>query len=127
MRSPVPTRFSRHEQDIRSVCRWKKANTQKAVKVFKLSKIFQARDIGADASVLFGDVPETYVHKGDVSLDTSMLLDAAGHGIFIIDGSLSVDGTFSFFADDAYTASARAAAIWPGREALTARGEWRGR
>ena len=50
-------------KDIHSLCTWKKANTEDAVKAFKLGKIFEERDIGADAHVLFGDVPDTYVHR----------------------------------------------------------------
>lgn len=38
-----------------------------------------------------------------MKIDDSLVIDAQGNGIYVIDGSLEVDGAFTFFTHDAYT------------------------
>lgn len=89
-------------KDIHALCTWKRTDTAKALSKYGLDKLFASYGIGAKGEDLFGEVPATYVHVGDVEIK-SLALYAQGHGIFIIEGSLSIDGVFTFYASDAYT------------------------
>ena len=88
--------------DIRRMCEWKEADTKKELARVRVSPLLKKLGVGALAEDLFGEVPKTFLHDGDLRLaDTS--LDADGHGVFVIEGSLRVDGDFTFSAFDAYT------------------------
>lgn len=89
--------------EIRALCKWKEADTAAALKRYALTALFEKYGIGASAEDLFGEVPTTYVHAGDLTIKKSLLLDAQGHGIFIVDGSLTIDGAFTYYTADAYT------------------------
>ncbi len=89
--------------DIRGLCRWATADTAATLKRLGISKLFAKLGIGATAEGLFGSVPATQVHKGDVTVAKGTLIDADGNGIFIIEGSLTVKGPLTFTASDAYT------------------------
>lgn len=89
--------------NIESLCSWKQVDTAQTLKRLKLSTLFKKADLGEFGEQLFGEQPRTFVHEGDVTLSDSVLLNADGHGVFIITGSLHVKGTFTFDAYDAYT------------------------
>lgn len=82
---------------------WKAADTAKTLARYKLDKLLSKVGIGALAEELFGEVPRTYVHKGNVRLRAPLACNAQGHGIYVLDGSLTVDGAFTFYTADAYT------------------------
>ncbi len=88
---------------IDDVCTWKTAATTKTLAGYQLDKLFAKLGIGASAQDLFGEIPTTYVHEGDVRHQTPLACDAQGNGIYILDGSLTVDGAFTFYTADAYT------------------------
>lgn len=88
---------------IDELCSWKKADTQKTLAAHGLGALFASLGVGRLAEDLFGEVPATYVHRGDVRHRKPVLCDARGHGIYVVDGSLCVDGPFTFFTADAYT------------------------
>ncbi len=89
--------------DIYSLCEWNECDTAKMLKSLKLDKLLAQIGIGKHAQDLFGEVPNTLIHKGDVNAPKSSLCYAQGHGIFVIDGNLDIDGAFTFYAADAYT------------------------
>jgi hypothetical protein len=89
--------------DIHDQWTWKEGDTAKTLARYKLDTLFEKYGIGANAEDLFDEVPATYVHKGDIAVKKPLLLDAKGHGIFIIDGSLTIDGAFTYYTADAYT------------------------
>lgn len=88
---------------IEEVCRWKKVDTAKTLSRFKLDRLFEKLGIGALAEDLFGEVPATHLHTGDVRHREPLACNAQGHGVFIVDGSLTVEGAFTFYTADAYT------------------------
>lgn len=88
---------------IDEICKWKKADTKKTLARLGLDKLFEAEGIGPLAEDLFGEVPATFTKTGNVVHHGPVLCDAQGHGIYIIEGSLVVDGAFTFYTADAYT------------------------
>ncbi len=89
--------------EIRALCKWKKVNTAATLKRYKLAALLEKYGIGASAEELFGEVPTTWVHEGDITVKKPLLLDARGHGIFIVDGSLTINGALTYYTADAYT------------------------
>ena len=89
--------------DIHALCSWRKADTGETLARLGLGKLFAKHGIGKNAEDLFGEVPATYIHAGDVHHRGPVSCDAQGHGIFVIEGSLAIDGAFTFFTADAYT------------------------
>ncbi|HEX7666757.1 MAG TPA: hypothetical protein VF407_19650 [Polyangiaceae bacterium] len=88
---------------IHGLCSWKKAPTAATLKRVGVAALFEKFGIGASAQDLFGEEPATFVHEGDVVLDGPTLLEAQGNGVFVVDGSLTIDGAFTFYGADAYT------------------------
>ncbi len=57
---------------------------------------------GEDGTELFGQIPNVYLFSENIILSENTILNGTG-GVYIIDGSLNVDGDFTFFAYDSYT------------------------
>jgi hypothetical protein len=89
--------------DIHGLCKWTQADTRQTLKAHGLDNLFATFGIGAWCEELFGQVPETYVFKGDIKRDEPLLLDAKGNGVYVIDGSVDVRSAFTYYTADAYT------------------------
>ena len=57
---------------------------------------------GEDGTELFGQIPNVYLISENIISKENTVLNGTG-GIYIIDGSLNVQGDLTFFAYDSYT------------------------
>lgn len=90
-------------QSLHDITEWEPQAIGNLAVPFGLTKIFERLEIGAHAEALFGEPPRAYLHKGDLNINGSELVDGGGFGVFVLDGSLHVQGTFTFSSYDAYT------------------------
>tara|TARA_B110001454_G_scaffold219204_1_gene252218 strand:+ start:35538 stop:36146 length:609 start_codon:yes stop_codon:yes gene_type:complete len=90
------------QNDIFSLCQWIEIDSKQSEK-YDVAFYFEQADLDPQGVDLFGELPKIYLHKGDLKLDKSFSMYAQGFGVFILDGSLEVDGTFGFYTADAYT------------------------
>lgn len=88
--------------DIFELCDWEQISPEQA-EPYGYGACFSSLGMAENGEDLFGEVPEFYLHRGDIELDESITLNANGNAIFIVDGNLIGPHTFCFYTYDAYT------------------------
>lgn len=68
-----------------------------------IDRLFTALGIGPDARDLFGAPAKAHHYEGDVHHAKDVVIEPDDLGVYVIDGSLRVDGTLSLSGHDAYS------------------------
>lgn len=89
-------------RDIFDLCEWEQVTPEQA-QAYGYGSYFAAVGMAENGEDLFGEVPEFFLHRGDITLDEPVLLEPQGNGIFILDGNLIGAHTFCFYCFDSYT------------------------
>lgn len=88
--------------EIFELCSWAEADDDVA-EHHGVGDVLEAAGWDPEGTDLFGRPPDVYVHSGDVVIDGPCSMYAQGNGVFILDGSLTVNGPFVFYAHDLHT------------------------
>lgn len=97
-----PDEDEAEQPDIFALCDWAESDDD-AMARHGVGDLLEAAGWDGAGEDLFGGPPEVRVHTGDVVIDGPFAMYAQGNGVFILDGSLTVNGPLVFTAADMYT------------------------